>query len=170
VSPIAAIGRRGVATTTPQAPLTIAARPYRANGAPRWSARRATSRAPRVIAGKRSAAGTRPRSTLRTTSGSSSATSASKSPARAATRNASTAARCSSGSASDLGVAPRTRLRARPLEAGLRLLPITLAAFFFAPLAAKLGERLPLRILLGGGLAVVGGGLLVMHGLDADSE
>jgi drug/metabolite transporter (DMT)-like permease len=50
------------------------------------------------------------------------------------------------------------------------LLPITLAAFFFAPLAAKLGERLPLRILLGGGLAVVGGGLLVMHGLDADSE
>jgi hypothetical protein len=40
--------------------LTIAARPYRANGAPRWGAHRATSRSPRVTAGKRSAAGIRP--------------------------------------------------------------------------------------------------------------
>jgi EmrB/QacA subfamily drug resistance transporter len=57
-----------------------------------------------------------------------------------------------------------------PLETGVRLLPITLAAFFFAPLAAKLGERFPLRIFLGGGLAVIGTGLLLMRGLDADSE
>jgi EmrB/QacA subfamily drug resistance transporter len=57
-----------------------------------------------------------------------------------------------------------------PLETGLRLLPITLAAFFFAPLAAKLAERVPLRVFLGGGLTVVGAGLLVMHGIDADSE
>jgi EmrB/QacA subfamily drug resistance transporter len=57
-----------------------------------------------------------------------------------------------------------------PLETGMRLLPITLAAFFFAPLAAKLAERLPLRIFLGGGLAVIGTGLLLMRGLDADSE
>jgi EmrB/QacA subfamily drug resistance transporter len=57
-----------------------------------------------------------------------------------------------------------------PLETGVRLLPITLAAFFFAPLAAKLAERIPLRIFLGGGLAIIGTGLLAMRGLDADSE
>jgi EmrB/QacA subfamily drug resistance transporter len=57
-----------------------------------------------------------------------------------------------------------------PLATGVRLLPITLAAFFFAPLAAKLAERIPLRILLGGGLTIVGAGLLAMRGLDVDSE
>jgi EmrB/QacA subfamily drug resistance transporter len=57
-----------------------------------------------------------------------------------------------------------------PLETGVRLLPITLAAFFFAPLAAKLAERVPLRVFLGAGLAIVGTGLLVMRGLEADSE
>ena len=57
-----------------------------------------------------------------------------------------------------------------PLEAGVRLLPITLAAFFFAPLAAKLAERVPLRVFLGGGLALIGTGLLAMRGLGADSE
>jgi EmrB/QacA subfamily drug resistance transporter len=56
------------------------------------------------------------------------------------------------------------------LETGVRLLPITLAAFFFAPLAAKLAERVPLRLLLGGGLAIIGAGLLAMRGLEADSE
>lgn len=57
-----------------------------------------------------------------------------------------------------------------PLETGVRLLPITLAAFFFAPLAAKLAERVPLRLFLGGGLATVGAGLLTMRGLETDSE
>ena len=57
-----------------------------------------------------------------------------------------------------------------PLETGVRLLPITLAAFFLAPLAAKLGERVPLRIFLGGGLAMIGAGLLLMRGVDIDSE
>jgi EmrB/QacA subfamily drug resistance transporter len=56
------------------------------------------------------------------------------------------------------------------LETGVRLLPITLAAFFFSPLAARLAERVPLRVLLGGGLAIVGTGLLAMRGLEADSE
>jgi EmrB/QacA subfamily drug resistance transporter len=56
------------------------------------------------------------------------------------------------------------------LETGMRLLPITLAAFFFAPLAARLAERVPLRVLLGGGLAIVGTGLLTMRGLEVDSE
>jgi MFS family permease len=57
-----------------------------------------------------------------------------------------------------------------PLETGVRLLPITLAAFFFSPLAAKFAGRVPLRIFLGGGLAIIGAGLLAMRGLDADSE
>jgi MFS family permease len=57
-----------------------------------------------------------------------------------------------------------------PFQTGLRLLPITLAAFFFAPLAARLAERVPLRVFLGGGLAIIGTGLLAMRGLDVDSE
>jgi len=57
-----------------------------------------------------------------------------------------------------------------PLEAGLRLLPITAMAFVFSPLAARLSERVPLRALIGVGLAVAGAGLLVAGGLDADSE
>jgi EmrB/QacA subfamily drug resistance transporter len=57
-----------------------------------------------------------------------------------------------------------------PLEAGLRLLPITAMAFAFSPLAAGLSERLPLRTLIGAGLALAGIGLLLAGGLDADSE
>jgi EmrB/QacA subfamily drug resistance transporter len=57
-----------------------------------------------------------------------------------------------------------------PLETGVRLLPITLTSFFFAPLAANLAKRVPLRVFLGGGLAVIGTGLLLMRGLGVDSE
>ena len=57
-----------------------------------------------------------------------------------------------------------------PLEAGLRLLPITAMAFVFSPLAARLSERVPLRALIGVGLALAGVGLLVARGLEADSE
>ena len=57
-----------------------------------------------------------------------------------------------------------------PLEAGLRLLPITAMAFAFSPLAARLSERVPLRALIGVGLALAGVGLLVAGGLDTDSE
>jgi EmrB/QacA subfamily drug resistance transporter len=57
-----------------------------------------------------------------------------------------------------------------PLEAGLRLLPITAMAFVFSPLAARLSERVPLRVLIGVGLALAGAGLLVAGGLEADSE
>jgi hypothetical protein len=57
-----------------------------------------------------------------------------------------------------------------PLEAGLRLLPITAMAFVFSPLAARLSERVPLRALIGVGLAVAGTGLLVARGLEVDSE
>jgi EmrB/QacA subfamily drug resistance transporter len=57
-----------------------------------------------------------------------------------------------------------------PLQAGLRLLPITAMAFVFSPLAARLSERVPLRALIGGGLALAATGLLVAGGLDIDSE
>jgi EmrB/QacA subfamily drug resistance transporter len=57
-----------------------------------------------------------------------------------------------------------------PLQAGLRLLPITAMAFVFSPLGARLSERVPLRALIGVGLALAGAGLLLAGGLDADSE
>ncbi len=42
-----------------------------------------------------------------------------------------------------------------PLQAGLRFLPITLLAFFAAPISGKLTAHAPVRLLIGGGLAVV---------------
>jgi EmrB/QacA subfamily drug resistance transporter len=57
-----------------------------------------------------------------------------------------------------------------PLEAGVRFLPLSLVSFFVAPVAGKLSERLPARVLLGGGLVVVGIGLLLMNGISADSD
>ena len=43
-----------------------------------------------------------------------------------------------------------------PLQAGLRFLPMTLVSFFVAPIAGKLSARVPVRILIGGGLLLVG--------------
>jgi hypothetical protein len=57
-----------------------------------------------------------------------------------------------------------------PLEAGVRFLPLTLISFFVAPVAAKLTERFPIRILLGVGLTTVGVGLILMHGVNPDSS
>jgi EmrB/QacA subfamily drug resistance transporter len=57
-----------------------------------------------------------------------------------------------------------------PLQAGVRLLPITAMAFVFSPLGARLSERVPLRALIGVGLALAGAGLLLAGGLDAASE
>ncbi len=54
-----------------------------------------------------------------------------------------------------------------PFEAGLRYLPITILSFFFAPLAGALLSRAPARLLMGGSLAVIGVGLLLMTGVDA---
>jgi hypothetical protein len=56
-----------------------------------------------------------------------------------------------------------------PLEAGLRFLPITILSFFCAALSGNLTERVPVRLLLGAGMGLVGAGLLLMSGLDADS-
>ncbi len=57
-----------------------------------------------------------------------------------------------------------------PLDAGLRFLPVTLLSFLVAPVAGRLSERMPVRFLLGGGLTLVGAGLLLMRGIDAQSE
>jgi EmrB/QacA subfamily drug resistance transporter len=57
-----------------------------------------------------------------------------------------------------------------PLGAGLRFLPLTFLSFVASPIAGKLSDRVPIRILLGAGLTMVGIGLLLMHGVSADSD
>ncbi len=57
-----------------------------------------------------------------------------------------------------------------PLEAGLRFLPLTVLSFIASPIAGALSHRIPIRVLLGVGLATVGAGLLLMHGVNAASE
>jgi EmrB/QacA subfamily drug resistance transporter len=57
-----------------------------------------------------------------------------------------------------------------PLEAGLRFLPLTVLGFVVAPISGALSNKVPIRVLLGTGLAVVGVGLLLMHGVSPDSE
>lgn len=52
---------------------------------------------------------------------------------------------------------------------GLRLLPITVLTFLAAPLAGRLSARLPYRSLIATGLAMVTGGLLLMHGVGVGS-
>jgi MFS family permease len=57
-----------------------------------------------------------------------------------------------------------------PLEAGLRFLPLTILGFVVAPISGALSNRVPIRFLLGAGMALVGIGLLLMHGVSADSK
>jgi EmrB/QacA subfamily drug resistance transporter len=56
-----------------------------------------------------------------------------------------------------------------PLETGLRFLPMTVVSFFAAPLSGRLQSRVPMRVLLAVGLALVGIGLLLMTRVDAAS-
>jgi predicted MFS family arabinose efflux permease len=56
-----------------------------------------------------------------------------------------------------------------PLEAGLRFLPLTVLGFVVAPISGALSNKIPIRILLGAGLATVGVGLLLMHGVSPSS-
>jgi EmrB/QacA subfamily drug resistance transporter len=56
-----------------------------------------------------------------------------------------------------------------PIQAGLRFLPLSLVSFFVAPVAGRLSARLPVRLLLGAGLALVGVSLLLMHGVTTHS-
>jgi hypothetical protein len=57
-----------------------------------------------------------------------------------------------------------------PLEAGLRFLPLTVLGFVVAPISGSLSHRVPIRVLLGSGLTLVGIGLLLMHGVSANSD
>jgi EmrB/QacA subfamily drug resistance transporter len=54
--------------------------------------------------------------------------------------------------------------------AGVRFLPLSLVSFVVAPIAGRLSERIPVRFLLGGGLAVTGVALLLMHGITLGSS
>ena len=56
-----------------------------------------------------------------------------------------------------------------PLQAGLRFLPTTLLSFIVAPISGRLSVRVPVRLLLGSGLLLVGIGLLAMTAIDASS-
>jgi EmrB/QacA subfamily drug resistance transporter len=64
----------------------------------------------------------------------------------------------------------QTILGLSPLETGLRFLPTTVVSFVISAVAGNLTERVPVRILFGIGLALVGGGLLLMRGLTASSD
>jgi EmrB/QacA subfamily drug resistance transporter len=57
-----------------------------------------------------------------------------------------------------------------PLETGLRFLPLTVLSFVASPIAGKLSHRVPIRILVGLGLGLVGVGLVLMRGLEPDSD
>jgi hypothetical protein len=63
----------------------------------------------------------------------------------------------------------QTILGFSPLQAGLRFLPFTVLSFFVAGAAGKLTAIAPVRLLLFGGLALTGAGLMLMRGLDATS-
>jgi EmrB/QacA subfamily drug resistance transporter len=57
-----------------------------------------------------------------------------------------------------------------PLQAGLRFLPLTLFAFFVPAATRNLTARLPARVPLATGLALVGLGLLLMRGVTPSSS
>ena len=64
----------------------------------------------------------------------------------------------------------QTILGLSPLQAGLRFLPVTVVSFFIAALSGNLSARVPVRLLLGVGLLLVGAGLMLMRGLTASSD
>jgi EmrB/QacA subfamily drug resistance transporter len=53
---------------------------------------------------------------------------------------------------------------------GVRFLPLSLVSFVVAPIAGRLSTRVPVRFLLGGGLAVTGVALLLMWGVKLGSD
>jgi EmrB/QacA subfamily drug resistance transporter len=63
----------------------------------------------------------------------------------------------------------QTILGLSPLQTGLRFLPTTLVMFVVASVSGNLTTRVPIRLLLSTGLALVGLGLFLMSGLNASS-
>jgi EmrB/QacA subfamily drug resistance transporter len=55
------------------------------------------------------------------------------------------------------------------VRTGVIFLPLSLVSFVVAPIAGRLSARFPVRLFLGGGLALTGGALLLMHGLTLSS-
>jgi EmrB/QacA subfamily drug resistance transporter len=55
------------------------------------------------------------------------------------------------------------------VKTGVIFLPLSLVSFVVAPIAGRLSTRIPVRILLGGGLAVIGIALLLLHGITLGS-
>ncbi len=64
----------------------------------------------------------------------------------------------------------QTLLGLSPLQTGLRFLPFTVVAFFVSAASGRLSTRVPIRLLLGLGLAMTGAGLLLMRGLTPTSQ
>jgi EmrB/QacA subfamily drug resistance transporter len=61
-------------------------------------------------------------------------------------------------------------LRLSPLETGVCFLPLSLTSFVAAPIAGRLSARVPVRLLLGAGLALVAVSLWLMSGISVDSD
>ena len=57
-----------------------------------------------------------------------------------------------------------------PLAAGVRFLPLTVFVFFVPLATRRFVARVPLRVTIGSGLALVAGGLALMYGIGADSQ
>jgi len=64
----------------------------------------------------------------------------------------------------------QTLLGYSPLQTGVRFLPFTVISFFSAVASGNLSARIPMRLLLSIGLAMVGIGLFLMRGLTASSH
>jgi len=56
------------------------------------------------------------------------------------------------------------------IETGVRFLPLSLAIFFTAGIAGRLSAKVPTRLLIGPGFALIAAGLLLMRGLAVDSS
>jgi EmrB/QacA subfamily drug resistance transporter len=56
-----------------------------------------------------------------------------------------------------------------PVQAGLRFLPLSMISFVVAPIAGRLSTRIPVRLLLGFGLLLIGGALMLMRGVTTTS-
>jgi EmrB/QacA subfamily drug resistance transporter len=57
-----------------------------------------------------------------------------------------------------------------PFQAGLRFLPLTLLVLLVAPIAGRLSERVPVRVLLGAGLGLVTASLALMTNVAPSSD
>jgi len=64
----------------------------------------------------------------------------------------------------------QTILSLSPLQTGVRFLPFTVVSFFAAAGTGRLTSRAPARLLLFGGLALTGVGLMLMRGLTGTSS